>query len=120
MTIFTRPVSAAGRYSFGKPALVVSVTYATLVVAVAAMVTSVLLLADDPGFTAIWLFLASAPLSFVVLWVTAPITVEGSAGAAVTIVLCVAAGLAQAWAVWRVFRGERVDGGAEKKVDQRV
>lgn len=107
MMIFTRAASTAARYSSGKPALIVATIYSALVAVAAVVVVSVLLLADDPGFIGIWLLLVSQPTSLLLVEFTEPLGLDGAPGAAVMVTLCVAAGFAQAWMLWRLFRGRR-------------
>ncbi|GAA2613183.1 hypothetical protein SMC26_14200 [Actinomadura fulvescens] len=88
----------------GRVAAWIAVGYAAVMLIVAASVGVTLLVTED-SFAGVWLFAITFPLSIVVLLAPIP-------GGLVTFVALVAAGLLQAWILWRVLRGPRRSSGA--------
>lgn len=100
--------STAAHHEFGRAALTIAGIYATLVLGAGAVVAAVVLLSDDPGLVGVWSIIVSAPTSFLFLWLTEPVRLPGPLALAGFEALCIGAGLLQAWAMWRVFRGRRI------------
>ncbi|MER6911443.1 hypothetical protein ABT354_07220 [Streptomyces sp. NPDC000594] len=87
-------------YRNGRVAVWVAGAYAAAVVGLVLWITW-LAVFDDPGFSGVWLIGATLPLSVPV----ASLPVSGP----VFLALLTGAGLVQAWALWRVLRGKRLD-----------
>ncbi|MDL4818930.1 SCO4225 family membrane protein [Actinomadura opuntiae] len=109
MTIFNRIREHASRYKRGHAAAAVSGAYAVLVLVNAAGSVTMGLFADDPTFSGIWLLLVSAPSSFLITGLTFFLIPDEGPSRALGVVLfdlpCTAAGLLQAWLLWRITQG---------------
>lgn len=109
MPIFNRIRSSASRYERGSVSAAISGAYAVLVLVTAMGSVAMGIFADDPTFSGIWLFLVSAPSSFLTTWLTTPLIPDEGASRALGVVMfdlpCTAAGLLQAWLLWRIARG---------------
>ncbi|MFF2847355.1 SCO4225 family membrane protein [Streptomyces sp. NPDC058001] len=96
----TMALQGPARYERQRVAVWAAGGYAALVVGLAVWIEA-LILFDDPGFAGVWL-----------IWATLPIAIPLSAlpiPNAAFLPLLTVGGLAQAWVLWRVVRGKRLN-----------
>jgi hypothetical protein len=114
MSFTSRLTLAVSRRRHGWPAIAVSGAHAALVLATAAVVSAVVLFAEDPGFIGVWLAFVCLPLSLPVLWLTDLLTPGDPTGLVALVMFavpCVVAGLFQSWLLWIALRGPRREAG---------
>ncbi|WP_326637065.1 hypothetical protein OIE67_04885 [Nonomuraea fuscirosea] len=93
------------RYDRGRRGLAIAGAYALLVLLVAAYVEiSTRLAADSQGLEGIYLFIVTAPTS----WLVMLLPVADVLPPEVYLALLVGVGLLQAWVLWLLTRGRRV------------
>lgn len=105
-------MSGVARYRYGWLAFSLAGLYSALVIATATMVALVWTFAEDPGFVAIWLILLTAPLSLLYWGMYDLLFPPDATGPFVTVAFysySLTAGFVQAWLLWRLFRGRRLD-----------
>ncbi|HEX2313174.1 MAG TPA: hypothetical protein VHJ17_05545 [Thermomonospora sp.] len=112
MSPISRLKSIAARHHNGRLALAVSGAYTVVVQGTNLAVIAFMLLADDPGFVAVWAVFVSLPLSLPGLFVSSQIFPPDDLPDAVDLLAlmgpCVAAGAFQAWVLWVLLRGRRL------------
>ncbi|MEU8379930.1 hypothetical protein [Streptosporangium sp. NPDC048865] len=94
----------AARYRRGPLALVVSGVYVLLVVAARVVVEVGMRQPEDQGLSAVMLILVTLPLSWLVMMIPSEAVPAG-----ISLFLLTAAGFVQAWFLWWILRGPRVD-----------
>ncbi|MEU9609020.1 hypothetical protein [Streptomyces sp. NPDC048057] len=96
MSAFALMRSTVHRFERGKVAMTMALAYAAVVIGLALWI-EMLSLFGDVGFAGIWLGLATFPSSLPIMM----LPVYGHAW----LLLQTAAGLGQAWLLWRLLRG---------------